>query len=135
MIKRNSKKSENIVGIGRVRLDKQLKIDLRVEEKIIILADKNRLGMVIHNFLTNAIKHSEYMSMIEIMINSHEFTIFNKRKHIDEEIIDNIWLSFISTDTNGTGLGLAISKSILELHQFEYGVRNKENGVEFFFKY
>ncbi|SME11125.1 hypothetical protein BACERE00183_01598 [Bacillus cereus] len=33
----------------------------------------------------------------------------------------------------GTGLGLAISKNILELHEVEYGVKNTEDGVLFYF--
>ena len=33
----------------------------------------------------------------------------------------------------GTGLGLAISKNILELHDAEYGVKNTEDGVLFYF--
>ena len=35
----------------------------------------------------------------------------------------------------GTGLGLAISKNILELHDAEYGVKNTEDGVLFYFIY
>lgn len=33
----------------------------------------------------------------------------------------------------GAGLGLAIPKNILKLHDVEYGVRNTENGVSFYF--
>ncbi len=33
----------------------------------------------------------------------------------------------------GTGLGLAISNNILKLHDVEYGVRNTENSVCFYF--
>ena len=35
----------------------------------------------------------------------------------------------------GTGLGLAICKSVLELHRFQYGVENTENGVKFYFNF
>ena len=34
-------------------------------------------------------------------------------------------------NTKGTGLGLSISRSILELHKFQYGARNCEDGVIF----
>ena len=116
-------------------LEKKIKIDLKVEDDIYIYADKNRIGMVIYNFLSNAIKHSDNQSIIMIKISNEEFSIYNQGKNIEEKIINDIWLSFVSTDDNGTGLGLAIARSILELHDFKYGVRNKEQGVEFFFQY
>ena len=116
-------------------LEKKIKIDLKVEDDIYIYADKNRIGMVIYNFLSNAIKHSDNQSIIVIKISNDEFSIYNQGKNIEEKIINDIWLSFVSTDDNGTGLGLAIARSILELHDFKYGVRNKEQGVEFFFQY
>ena len=55
-------------------------------------------------------------------------------KHISEDKLENIWLSFIKDDRNGTGLGLAICKAILDLHHFKYGVENIENGVRFYFQ-
>ena len=55
-------------------------------------------------------------------------------KHISEDKLENIWLSFIKDDRDGTGLGLAICKAILDLHHFKYGVENIENGVRFYFQ-
>ena len=34
----------------------------------------------------------------------------------------------------GSGIGLSIVKAIMEAHHKEYGVRNFENGVEFWFE-
>lgn len=51
-----------------------------------------------------------------------------------------IWLPYKKgsterSNTKGTGLGLAISKTILELHNFSYGVKNNKEGVTFWFKW
>ena len=65
--------------------------------------------------------------------------IENKGTHIEEEQLDKIWDRFYRVDAarqrsqGGTGLGLAISKNILELHEVEYGVKNTEDGVLFYF--
>ena len=49
-----------------------------------------------------------------------------------------VWESFYKVkskkESKGTGLGLAISKHILNLHHAEYGVKNMENGIEFWFE-
>lgn len=116
-------------------LKKQLKVNLNVEKDVELNADKDRIGEVIHNYFINAIKHSEEKSVIRININEHELSVYNIGTNIDEKIINDIWLSFVSNSQNGTGLGLAISKNILELHGFKYGVRNKKEGVEFYFQY
>ena len=57
----------------------------------------------------------------------------------DEKELDNIFIKFYRLDksgnraTNSFGLGLAIVKKILELHHSEFGVRNTELGVLFYF--
>lgn len=115
--------------------DKQIKVELTSIEEPIIYADKNRMMMVIQNFLNNAIKHSEMNSIIYIDITENQFSIENKGNPIPDNIIETIWLSFVSTDQKGTGLGLALCKSILELHELKYGVENTKDGVKFYFQY
>ena len=56
------------------------------------------------------------------------------KRQILEDRLGQIWYTFVTHDKEGSGLGLAICRSILELHDFEYGVQNKEQGVEFYFK-
>lgn len=36
-------------------------------------------------------------------------------------------------ELGGTGLGLSIVKSILQLHRSNFGVRNTDEGVKFYF--
>ncbi|MGE7883115.1 sensor histidine kinase [Bacillus sp. NPDC094077] len=122
------------------------KKELRVHKNICsfeVIANQNRIEQVIVNFITNAIRYTPNKE--DIMISTIDekdrikVCIENKGTHIEEEQLDKIWDRFYRVDAarqrsqGGTGLGLAISKNILELHDAEYGVKNTEDGVLFYF--
>lgn len=113
-----------------------LKTDL---DSSIIQADPFKIGMVITNYISNALRYTEAGEEVIIHLDEHCFSVENTGAHIPEEDIQKIWLSFHKVDKarneGGTGLGLAICKAILELHHFEYGVENTPQGVLFYFKY
>ncbi|EOO17626.1 MULTISPECIES: sensor histidine kinase [Bacillus cereus group] len=108
-----------------------------------VVGNQNRIEQVIVNFITNAIRYTPNKEDIMISTidekNRIKVCIENKGAHIEEEQLDKIWDRFYRVDAarkrsqGGTGLGLAISKNILELHNAEYGVKNTEDGVLFYF--
>jgi signal transduction histidine kinase len=108
-----------------------------------VIGNQNRIEQVIVNFITNAIRYTpEKEDIIISTIDGKDHIkvcIENKGAHIEEEQLDKIWDRFYRVDAArkrsqaGTGLGLAISKNILELHAAEYGVKNTEDGVLFYF--
>ncbi|PEK95474.1 sensor histidine kinase [Bacillus mycoides] len=108
-----------------------------------VIGNQNRIEQVIVNFITNAIRYTPEKEDIIISTidgkNHIKVCIENKGAHIEEEQLDKIWDRFYRVDAarkrsqGGTGLGLAISKNILELHNAEYGVKNTEDGVLFYF--
>ena len=65
--------------------------------------------------------------------------VFNTGKPIAEKDIDKIWDSFYRADKSLSrsqgrfGLGLSIVAAIQDLHEEDYGVENKPDGVEFWF--
>ncbi|HFJ9403985.1 TPA: sensor histidine kinase [Bacillus paranthracis] len=122
------------------------KKELRVHKNIgpfEVVANQGRIEQVIVNFLTNAIRYTPSKEDIIISTiderNRIKVCIENKGTHIEEEQLAKIWDRFYRVDAarqrsqGGTGLGLAISKNILELHEVEYGVKNTEDGVLFYF--
>ncbi|MEK4840388.1 sensor histidine kinase [Bacillus sp. FSL L8-0152] len=122
------------------------KKELRVHKNICsfeVIANQGRIEQVIVNFITNAIRYTPNKEDIIISTIDEKdrikVCIENKGTHIEEEQLDKIWDRFYRVDTarqrsqGGTGLGLAISKNILELHDTEYGVKNTEDGVLFYF--
>ncbi|MBE7105889.1 HAMP domain-containing protein [Bacillus cereus] len=108
-----------------------------------VVGNQNRIEQVIVNFITNAIRYTPEKEDIIISTidetNHIKVCIENKGAHIEEKQLDKIWDRFYRVDAarkrsqGGTGLGLAISKNILELHNAEYGVKNTEDGVLFYF--
>lgn len=82
--------------------------------------------------------------MIEIKIRTGEekakVTVFNTGTPIPEEDVSHIWEKFYKVDKahtreyGGNGIGLSIVKAIMESFHQEYGVKNYDNGVEFWFE-
>lgn len=125
--------------------DKKLNIKFEIEDEAIVFGDEKRINQVILNLLTNAIKYTPEGEDIYVAISSiqngeqYKFSIKNYGVLLSLEEQEKIWESFYRTEKSrnkrfgGTGLGLSIVKRILELHHSDYGVRSKENNVEFYF--
>ena len=66
--------------------------------------------------------------------------VFNTGENISEENLNRIWNRFYKADESrhredgGTGIGLAFVKAIMGNYDNKYGVKNLENGVEFYFE-
>lgn len=112
-------------------MQKNIKIEVITINKE-LYADKKLISTVIHNFMSNAIKHTFENGQIIITLD-RGLTVYNEGNQIPEEQLQNIWYTFVTHDQEGSGLGLAICQAILELHHFDYGVQNKDSGVEFYF--
>ena len=105
--------------------------------------DRELLSHVFSNYFSNALSHLDFERKIIIAASdigkSYRITVFNTGKPIPGSDIENIWQSFYRADKSHSrqegrfGLGLSIVASIQELHNQKYGVRNRDNGVEFFF--
>jgi two-component system sensor histidine kinase VanS len=112
------------------------------DEEIPVLGDKFKLELVITNYIVNAIRYVDENKKINLNIyDKGEFVrveVFNTSPQIKQEDIDRIWGSFYKVDKahsrekGGTGIGLYIVKTIMELHGYEYGVQNMEDGVVFY---
>lgn len=124
--------------------EKNIHIDFDLySEDILVYCDKKRIEQVIVNLLSNAIRHTEFEGSITISIAREDdrvnIFIENSGQQISKEKIDRIWDRFYRVEesrdkqSGGTGLGLAIVKNILELHDSQYGVKNTEKGVVFYF--
>ena len=123
-------------------------VEFAETEPIYVYADDFYIEQVVTNYFTNAIKNVsevEGSKLIKITIKKSKeagklrVTVFNTGKKIDEENLNRIWTRFYKVDTartrakGGTGIGLALVKAIMTKYNSAYGVKNKKNGVEFYF--
>ena len=113
------------------------------DEAIYVWGDEFRVEEVLSNYFTNALNHVKGDNKIEIRCEEKDglvyTSIFNSGDPIPKEDIDNIWTKFYKVDKartreyGGNGIGLSIVKAIMDSMNQRFGVRNYENGVEFWF--
>ncbi|HBG5343157.1 TPA: HAMP domain-containing histidine kinase [Clostridioides difficile] len=111
------------------------------EHEVFVVADKMRMEQVVENLIINAKKHVVYDGNLDLSITCENglllFEIYNDGRIIEPDEISKIWSKFYrsvqSQRTGGSGLGLAIVSQILTMQGLEYGVKNRDRGVEFYF--
>jgi signal transduction histidine kinase len=110
---------------------------------VMLNAHCERIGQVIINLLTNAIKYSPQTSAIVIALSQSEseatIQVHNDGQAIAREQQDHLFEPFYRAPnaqpfpTEGSGLGLAISKAIVEQHKGRiWVVSSPEKGTSFF---
>ena len=125
--------------------ENNIKVDFDSNKKIIVYADQEYIEQVVSNYLTNAIKHAEEKNGEKKIIIRTEnkkdkvrLYVYNTGENIPKEYINKIWGRFYKIDSSrnrnsgGTGIGLALVKAIMNNYNNEYGVKNHEEGVEFY---
>lgn len=138
-----------VIRKSKVMLEeKQIEVDFIEEKPVMVLADDFYIEQVVTNYFTNAIKHVSEKNgrkAIQIRMEPNEETgtvriyVFNTGEPIGEENLARIWNRFYKVDESrnredgGTGIGLSLVKAIMHNYKKEYGVANKEDGVEFYF--
>ena len=108
-----------------------------------VWADEFKTEEVLTNYISNALHHVEGKRQVEIRVRKEEtrvrVSVFNTGKPIPEEDLPNLWNKFYKVDKartreyGGSGIGLSIVKAVMESMNQEYGVKNYDNGVEFWF--
>lgn len=137
---------ENILELNGFMLEQQeLEVIVDMPETCTVYGDEIKLGQVVTNFITNAIKHTPMGKKIFVkLVRGDDFIRFEVRDEgegIKDEDLDLIWNRYYKTDktytrnTKSTGLGLAIAKAILDTHKAHYGVESKVGvGSVFYFE-
>lgn len=115
----------------------------KVSDDIFGTADIIKIGMVLNNYISNAVSHCDGEKKICVSAKSaddaYRIEVYNTGKNIDDEDIDRIWQSFYRADKAHSrnegrfGLGLSIVSAIQNLHGEQFGVYNISDGVCFWF--
>ncbi len=109
-----------------------------------VWADEYMIEEVFSNYLTNAIHYvregGEIRVTVENLGRNVRVSVYNDGNRIPEEDIGKIFDKFYKVDKartreyGGNGIGLSIVAAAMEAHGKQYGVRNEENGVTFWFE-
>ncbi len=123
----------------------QSHITLKLENSCHVNADKDRIGQVLINFITNAIKYSPDDMNIEVRVfqtNDKRVSLSLKDRGIgiekkDQQNIFNRFYRVSGKDEEtyaGFGIGLYLAREIIERHNGQIKVKSKKGeGSEFIF--
>jgi len=114
-----------------------------VEEDLYTTADELKIGQVLYNLIGNAVNYTGEDKKVFVTLRREaqgiRFSVRDTGKGIKEEELSTIWERYYrSSETHkrpvkGTGLGLSIVKSILERHNFIFGVDSVEGAGSTFY--
>ena len=123
--------------------EKNIHFNISFQQTTAISFDTPRIGQVLDNLLTNAIKFSPVGSTIGITMESGDgfvrVTVTDEGPSIKNEDLDDLFQPFnkIGSDSTekGTGLGLAIAKKMVALHGGTLTFKSSKNqGASFSFE-
>ena len=124
--------------------DKGIKITNHFPDNIYCYAQKDKIEIILKNYISNAISHCKNEMAIEISCEETEdrwvVKVFNTGDNIEETDLNRIWESFYRADKahsrneNRFGLGLSIVKAIADNHGMNCSAHNESNGVTFDFE-
>ncbi len=139
--------SEQEAAIGK----KSLTLNRHYDKALpLVMIDRNRIGQVVMNVLSNALKFSPDGTSIDIAIrrvnateetivetDSLQVTIADHGPGVPPDEIDTIFDKFVQSESNdyssgGTGLGLAISRELIQAHHGRIWCENGESGGALF---
>lgn len=104
-----------------------------IDEELYTFADEGKIGQVLYNLIGNAANYTGSNNTVYVRLKKESdtvcrFSVTDTGKGIKPEELPEIWERYYrSTDSHkrpvrGTGLGLSIVKTILEKHEFLFGV-------------
>ncbi|MBP2002060.1 signal transduction histidine kinase [Paenibacillus shirakamiensis] len=130
-------------GRGLDQTYKKLHLVMLEDVNADVLGDRDKIAIVLDNFITNAMKYSA-TAEINITISQRKgcihFTIANQVYEWKIEHTEHIWQPFYVFENSrnkqltGTGLGLSIVQAILEKHDSSYGYEVDHSWITFYFE-
>ena len=136
-----SLRQENLVTIvqevtanqQQVALKRQIELTLPPDEMVAVIADAGRIGQVLTNYLTNALKYAPDDQVISVRLaivaGMARVSVRDQGPGLTLEQQRQVWKLFYQGATprqwgphGGLGLGLAIAKALIEQHQGQVGV-------------
>lgn len=133
---------EEIAASQRMRVEKEIVINVNMDDDVSVEADKTHLGNVLNNLIDNAIKYSGDSVTITVSNNNGTISVKDNGIGIPTKSIPFLFNKFYRVphgnrqDVRGYGIGLYYVRSILDKMGWDIEVRSKEGeGSVFTIKY
>lgn len=126
--------SDCVLGFETVWEEKQIEIDINLEDRCYIQSDRSLLELVWNNLLSNAFKFTEPGGTVSVRQTSGDGTVTvsvaDTGCGMSEETVRHIFDKFYQGDTShsseGNGLGLALAARVVSLLGGDLKVESKE---------
>ena len=136
---------ETVANQQQTAPTRHIELVLPAEEVVLVLADAGRIGQVLTNYMTNALKYAPVDQPVsvrlEVEASSVRVTVRDLGPGLTPEQQHRVWERFYQVAApghqgpdGGLGLGLAIAKVIIEQHHGQVGVESASGrGSTFWF--
>jgi signal transduction histidine kinase len=116
--------------------ERTIRLEISAQEPVPVTADDDRIGQVVTNYLTNALKYSTIERPVDVSLQlgsgMARVSVRDEGPGLSLEDQERIWERFYQAEnidvqtgsSVGLGLGLYISKTIIERHQGQVGVQS-----------
>lgn len=115
--------------------ERVITLDVKNTHPIPVIGDADRLGQVIHNYLTNALKYSPPDQPVTVYIDKAaqevQVSVHDQGPGLTLEEQKHVWERFYrvkgipaQSGAPGLGLGLHICRTIIEAHQGKFGLES-----------
>lgn len=126
---------------------REITLDLPERASILVMADRDRIGQVLSNYLTNALRYSEETQPVSVGVTltaqAARVWVRDSGPGLSKEAQEHIWERFYQVQSvgghpassrAGLGLGLYICQAIIARHGGEVGVESRPgHGSTFWF--
>src|SRR5258708_28457448 len=126
---------ETVANQQQAAYTRQLELILPPDEVVPVIVDAGRIGQVLTNYLTNALKYTPVGRVVSVHLdvkaNIAQVSVHDQGPGLTPEQQQPWWehlyepsVPWPQAPDGGLGLGLAIAKAIIEQHQGQVGVES-----------
>ena len=109
--------------------------ETEIDEDLYTTADKVKIGQVLYNLIGNAVNYTGEDKTVYVRLKKEgeffRFSVTDTGSGIKPEEMESVWERYYRSSemhkrpVKGTGLGLSIVKTVLEKHNFRFGIESE----------